>query len=96
MQFQYFGLVAIIILQGVSSRFINTDVAGSSKYEGDLVPVNLLYANFFQNQSLINGLDMLRINQMYINSFGNIAMGSEFVNVSISIMNINKLFYLFI
>ena len=32
MQFQYFALIAIIILQGVNSRFINTDVAGSSKY----------------------------------------------------------------
>jgi hypothetical protein len=84
MQFRCFTLLAILLLQGISSKSINTYVPGSSPYEDDLVPINLIYANFFQNQSLINGLDMLKINEMYINSFGNIAMGSEFVNVSIS------------
>jgi len=84
MQSHCFTLLAILLLQGISSKSVNTYVPGSSPYEDDLVPINLIYANFFQNQSLINGLDMLKINEMYINSFGNIVMGSEFVNVSIS------------
>jgi len=90
---QYLAFLAVLLLQGVSSRFIKRSTPGSSEYEGDLVPINLIYANFFQNQSLINGLDMLKINQMYINSFGNIAVGSGFVNVSISIV-LNS-FYIF-
>lgn len=75
-------LAVLVCLHSIRTNPLNTNIP--SPYENDLVPVNLLYCNFFQDLSLTNGLDMLNINALYINSFGNIAMGDSFVNVTLA------------
>lgn len=61
--------------------FQNPISSADNKYEKDLVPINLMYLNFFQDLALTNAIDMLEINEMYVNTFGEIANGSNFRKV---------------
>jgi hypothetical protein len=65
-----------------SYQFTSPD--NTSKYENDLVPLNLMYLNFFQDLALTNAKDMIEINEMYVNTFGEIANGDKFIKVRIT------------
>lgn len=73
-QFQIPGPTNFTFNQSFPTEFDN-------KYENDLVPINLMYLNFFQDLALTNAKDMIEINEMYINTFGEIANGTSFRKV---------------
>jgi hypothetical protein len=71
-----------LFYQNISSyQFTSPD--NKSPYESDLVPLNLMYLNFFQDLALTNAKDMIEINEMYVNTFGEIVNGDKFIKVTI-------------